>query len=136
VVEKAIIARLKADATVTALVAQRIYHLEAPPDTVLPYIVTGLDDDDPEHIGIGIVGLSAVLLEVYCYSGTNSEVRAIMEAVRLSLDQQTFTLAGETIEQIVRQGQSFDVIPPATGERRGTREGNVTFTVWYRESTS
>ena len=112
-VEKAIIAKLKADATVTAITGQRIFHLEAPPDTALPYVVTTIDDDDPEHIGTGLAGLTATLVDVTCYAETNAAISTLLEAIRLSLDQQAFTLAGETIDQIARQGRYVTTIPPA-----------------------
>lgn len=135
-VHKAIIAQLLADANLTGFVGTRIYHLEAPPDVTMPYIVTDIDNDWSDHDAVGANGLAQANVNVYCYATANARMSQVYERVRIVLDGQQFTAGGVNVLDVTRQASWQEIIPPSAGERRGIRQAIQAFEVWYEEITS
>jgi hypothetical protein len=90
--QKAVVARLKADATVASQVGARIYDIE-PAEAVYPYITLGDMDtvsDDEE----GIAGrVTTLQIDIWCRdNGLRHPCRAIVDAVYAAFHEVTLDL--------------------------------------------
>ncbi len=83
--QKGILARLKADATLDALLGGRVWDA-APPDAVDPYVKLGLSQSRPLAAGGGAMAHQLTLIVASRFCGTD-EARALAAAVRLCLSQ-------------------------------------------------
>jgi hypothetical protein len=94
--QKAIVARLKADAGVVALVGQRIYD-QPPIAPVFPYISLGPDQTLPDRADC--YDGSEVNLQVDAWSRAVGfpEVKRIAEAARAALQDAPLSLAGHRL---------------------------------------
>lgn len=87
----AIVARLKSDATVTALIGQRVYD-PVPASPVFPYVSFGPRDaisDDADCITAFEISLQ---LDVWSREPGSKQALQIADAIRTSLDEYAFTL--------------------------------------------
>ena len=91
-----IIARLKADGTLSALVGTRVYATVAPSGATTPYVVwrrtsvTRVDSHD------GASGLATQMLQVTCLDADYLDALAVADAVRGSLDGADGTIGSTT----------------------------------------
>jgi hypothetical protein len=100
----AVIARLKADATVSAFVGARVY--DRPPDGTLasPYISMGPSDATSD--GAECINAVEVTMQIDCWSWgsgeafSGAEARKISGAVRKSLHEAEFTLTANALATI------------------------------------
>lgn len=97
--QKAVIAALKADAGVSALVGARVYD-EPPQNVTFPYVRYGTDDLAPLRMSGDCVDDDiAFSVEVHSRPVAGRvEAKRIAQAVREALDDQTLTVAGFTLE--------------------------------------
>lgn len=106
-VTAAVIARLRADTGVTALVPAARLTNEVVPGTTRPYVVVSVESEtDDDTLSLG--GIDAVLstLIVSQYTG-DKEQGQIASAIRTALDGQTVTLAGFTAPADVSYEQAL-----------------------------
>jgi hypothetical protein len=84
-VEEALTTKLRADATVAALVGSRIYPVKAPQATTSAYLVYDLlgGEDHTAHDGFG--GLRSGRISYSCCAPKYGEAKAVAEAVRGAL---------------------------------------------------
>lgn len=99
--QAAIVARLVADARLTALVAGRVYD-RAPQNVVFPWVEIGEWQDLPWEDGGCINGLEYWLtIHVWARSHTAaSEAKAVNAAIKASLHNQKFPLVGHTLQSM------------------------------------
>ncbi len=83
--QKGILARLKADATLDALIAGRVWD-SAPPDPVYPHVKLGRSQSRPVAGGGGAMAHQLTLIVASRFCGAE-EARAVAAAVRLSLSE-------------------------------------------------
>ena len=97
--QKAIVARLKADSSITTLVSSRVYD-QPPTDPSFPYITVGEDQTLPDA-GDSYDG-SEVNLTLHAWSRAMGfpEVKRIIDAVRASLYAAPLTLSGHRLVDI------------------------------------
>ncbi len=95
-VEKAIIARLKAFAGLTALVSTRIYSSTAPQNVVSPYVTLfRISTDRLSAMGLDI-GIARARVQVDSWGATYASAKDVAEQVRAAL--QRFRGTSATIE--------------------------------------
>ena len=97
--QSAIVARLKSDADLSALVAQRVY--DQPPQAVLlPYVRIGNLDVAADRIGCHVDDAIMFSIEVHSRpeKGGRIEALRIAAAVRSALDDAPLVLAGHSLD--------------------------------------
>lgn len=102
-----LVTRLKADATLDALIAKRVYD-SVPADASFPYVSLGATDETSDDADC-ITALS-ISFQVDCWSRAVGvpQVRQISDAVRRSLHSADLTLASNALVSILhRQTRVF-----------------------------
>lgn len=109
-------ARLTGDATVSGMVAARVFPVFAPTGTALPLIVTQINGVDRDQSLTGPIGRPTMTVAVTLYATTYNEVRKLARAVRRALDGFTGTVAGATVQRTTMTSESDGFEPPGDGE--------------------
>jgi len=108
----AIVARLKAHASVTALVGQRVYD-EPPQGVTFPYIRIGTFDLSPLRLS-GDCTDEDLVLSIECHSrpvAGRVEAGRMAHAVRMALDGASLSVAGYTFEWLDWTAQAVSRAP-------------------------
>ena len=84
--QKLIVDRLKADATVTSLIGQRVYD-SVPPGFVFPYVSFGAHDYVPDDADCIAAGEHTIMLDAWSRKPGRVEAKQIVDVVRRSLRQ-------------------------------------------------
>ena len=84
-IEIDLVAHLKADATLTALIGTRIYPLTAPQNVVKPYITYQVINGNSNQCFSGGIYQEDIRFQIDCWSTSYANVKAISEAVVNSL---------------------------------------------------
>jgi hypothetical protein len=94
--QRAIVGRLKADATLTAIIAGRVYD-QPPKGPQFPYVTLGDDQTVPDR-GQGYDG-SDVSLTIHTWSRAQGfpETKRMLEAIRASLTDAPLALTGHRL---------------------------------------
>ena len=92
IVEKAVGWILKNEATITALIGQKSYLLQAPQTTLYPFAVFnisphGVDPYDTKTTTQGGADLDRVRIEIHSYGATVSEAATLDSVIRSRLDR-------------------------------------------------
>ena len=85
-IEADMVARLNAAATLTAIVGQKIYPVEAPPGTKAPYLVFARVDTDTDDTLDDTASVHHVMFAFEAYAATYKEALAIGAALKPILD--------------------------------------------------
>lgn len=96
--QKAVVARLKSDAALTALISARVYD-EPPQSVVFPYVRIGNIDVSPFRDSCTTA--DDLVMSIECHSRPTSgrvEATRMAAAVRQSLDQAALTITGFDLE--------------------------------------
>lgn len=117
--EAALYARLSADATLAALIGDRLYPNEAEPDAARPLVVYGVTGSDDRRGLDGTRYFSRRTVSVVVEADNFDTVKAVMDAIDDSLDRQTFS----GVTRCYRDDWS-------TGETDDGFEALTSFTVW------
>lgn len=112
-VEKAVIAVLASDGTVTGLVSGRLYLLGNVPQTpTLPFVrVRDISTVRPDHTHDGPSGLARPRIEFRCIAGTYSGAKDLANAVREALVGFKGTSEGVEIGSVVSANERDDYEP-------------------------
>lgn len=103
--QETIVALLLGDASLTALVDNRV-HWGRQPETqrVHPYVTLTLVSEPQGYTLDGPDGVAAALVQVDCWSETYGSALAVSRAVRARLDGTRGTVSGVEIHGIFREG--------------------------------
>lgn len=113
--QKALIAHLKADAAVQALLGDPARILDAPAaDAVFPYLLTGRCESRPVGADGDAVEQALTLTVVSRFRGTE-EAKAVLAAVRLALNDAA--LEADGVRTVSLRVAFADVFPSADGAR-------------------
>lgn len=128
-VEAALFTKLKADATLTALLAggaSGIYD-HVPQDSAFPYIVVGETGGQPGEVETKDKDGFQQSVRIHCWSRLRGqrEIKEIMGAIADVLDNGTLTVTGHTL---VKMQLSFSTT--FTEEDGVTRHGVQDFDIW------
>jgi hypothetical protein len=144
-VEEGVVARLKADTAVSAIVGTRIRPLEAPQGDSYPLIVFRKVSDVPDYAMGGQSGLSEARIQIHCWAqdapgggsaGAYGQAKALAEAVRLRLSgwRGTVTVGADSIviDHIGLENQE-DLFDPETGSGIAIKGVGCDYVVAYRQ---
>lgn len=111
--QKFVVATLKADAGVAALVGARIYD-RPPAGAVMPYVSIGPSDEVPFNAECIAMIDATLQIDVFSASqGGGAEARKINSAIKAALHEIDGDLeAGALLEINVRQTRAFDDLDP------------------------
>lgn len=122
-VQAAVVARLRADAAVAALVGARVYD-EPPGATTFPYLSIGPVLGQPFE-AIGVDGWEcSVTVDSWSRNVGAAPLRAIMAVVYACLHNATLSVAGRSTVMIVLSDQR-DLNDLQTGTRHGVQRFDV-----------
>lgn len=123
VIEEALVARLRADATVAATVAARIYPVAAPQGATLPLIVYQKISGPREHTHDKAGDLARPRFQFMAIARTYAAAKALINAVRASLDNYRGTTSSVVIDGIYVENEAdqFNLSPD---------QANNTYAVW------
>lgn len=133
---EAVIARLKADTTLTTLMgANKVYGVRTPQNTVFPYMdVSGIANPWNSKSRSGL----QITLRVQCWTrpkpspapSPSAAAHDILAAVYASLHEQTFAVTGASMVDCVMTGFS-DVVPEPDNE---TMQGMAEYLITVQEN--
>ncbi len=92
-VEKAIVAVLKANAALTALVSTRVYPIQAPQNVTAPYVTLFRVSADRESAMGADIGIVRARVQVNSWGTTYADAKNVAEAVRGALQRYSGTSA-------------------------------------------
>lgn len=127
-----LIAYLKADTAVAALVAGRIYADFIPDSAALPAIEIERPSETPQQSNDGPVGFAESKYVFRCISTGKSEARALAAAVRARMDNLKGTVGGSVIGASTLEDES-DVPVIDTQDARIRFGVELTFSIWHDE---
>jgi hypothetical protein len=133
--ESALVARLKANPAITAIVGTRIYPLAIPQKGQLPALVYAIPSTDRVRNLAGAAGVAVARVLIDARATTYATVKALQELLR-QYDGFDGVLAGDVVVMNTRmedQGDEFEW-PGGTGTDQGTHHLTLTFNFKYRES--
>jgi hypothetical protein len=133
--EAALVARLKADTALSAIVGARIYPLVIPQKGSLPCLVYAIPSTDRARNLRGAAGIATARVLIDARATSYAVVKSLQEVLR-QYDGFSGTLAGNLIVLNTRmddQGDEYEW-PASTGTDVGTHHLTLTFHFKYRES--
>ena len=132
VIEEALVARLAADNTVKAAVAARIYPLAAPQGAAMPFLTYQRISGPREHTHDRAGDLARPRFQFTAVAATYSAAKALINAVRTSLDNFRGTLSGVSVEAIYVENES-DVFNLASDQSKTSYATWLDCVVWHHE---
>ena len=135
--EAAIVAKLKGDAGVKALVASRIYPNVAPKGARGgAYLVYQRISTPRVRSMDGPSGLASPRLQLTCYGPTYAKAMALAEAVRLALDGYAGVTGGVTVQgvTVLDEGDIPDLAVESESIRAYGRRLDVQ--IWHEEAVA
>ena len=132
-VEAGVVALLKADETVAALVAARIYPIYIPETGSLPCVVYQVTGKEDIYSSGGMSTLVNSKMQLTCFASTYLGVVALCDAVRDAMGAYSGTVGGCVIRVVflTDQGDIPEIEPDSDVLRRFARRMN--FDIWNEE---
>jgi len=103
-IEDALVALLGDSTTVSALVEDRIYPIEMPPNTPMPTLVYQQISGPRVHSHSGFSSLAYPLFQISCWGDDYTEAKNLADAVMAALDGYVGTKAGVEIYALIVNG--------------------------------
>ena len=136
----AIYQHLTDDATVSAIVGSKVYHLMAPPGTALPYITFQQIGGEHKHHTTGISGLTRGAWQLSCFEDNPIDGDTLSDAVRLRMDKFNGTMGSDgnatTVRDVVLTGDLDVLSSPFAADEALVVNKSMDFDVWVVEATS
>lgn len=136
IVEEALVARMQADATITAAVKTgtvwRIYPLAAPQGAAMPLITYQKISGPREHTHDRVGDLARPRFQFMAIASTYGAAKALINAVRTSLDNFRGTTSGVVIDAVQVENES-DVFNLAADQNKSSYAVWIDAVVWHHE---
>jgi hypothetical protein len=134
-VKGGLVAHLKADAGVAAIVGTKVYPIPLPQGKNPPYLL--YQRKDTEHVRdlSGASGLRRAEFQLDAYSTDSAQVETLAEAVRSSLDNWSGTWAGTVVKHVMVDRMADDVAADTDGGEDVLHRIIIDIIVWHVEST-
>ena len=129
-----LVALLKADATVNALVPDRITPVDSTQGDALPYLVYRITTSEHVHSHGGASCLANGLFIVTCWADGYDAVWTLAEAVRTALTGRSGTFTSIEFGSILFQGYQDVPEGPVDGGSVSSKGVQAVFDVWYKET--
>jgi hypothetical protein len=133
--EAALVARLKADTQLAAIVGTRIYPLVIPQKGATPALVYAIPNTDRARNLAGAAGVATARVLIDARASSYATVKALQEILR-QYDGFAGTLAGNVVVLNTVMADQTDEFewPAGTGTDQGTHHLTLEFRFKYRES--
>ena len=128
-----LVAALRADTAVTAIVGNRIFADNPPQDTIKPSVEIYLISDDQEStIDRCTVEMGVMLVQVNCLGSSRSQAHDLSTKVRRGILHLTSDDQDQKIQDVnISSGSRWDVIRPLDGSDSYTYECQNDYNVPY-----
>ena len=126
----AIVTRLEADATLTALISDRLYPDEVPQDDDLPAVFYMTVSDIKDQFLTVQSPLEAPNIQFTAYADTKAEAAEVADAIKASLNDYQGTLSTSTVQYI----QLVNELPSKYTTADGTKKfytHDLEYQVWH-----
>lgn len=130
--EEALIAKLLATSSVTALVSQRIQPGRRPQASQLPAIVVNRITGAPVYTDDGEAGLASARVEVDCWATSFASAKLTARAVIGSLSAFFGTVGSLTFQNILLDAER-DFSEGGANDTQYLYRTNLDFIVWYEK---
>ena len=110
-----LVSLLRAEASISAIVATRIYVSKAPQKAAKPYVVIDQQDTDEFNSLDGTGALRRMGFAIVCVAATSVQAETLANAVRVFLDDYTGTAGTFTISAVMLNGEFGAYDPPQDG---------------------
>ena len=130
---RALLSRLKANATVAGLVGARVYNMDTRPQGgELPSVTIRQISGQRQYTHDGVGRLVDARAEINCYAATGAGAVDLATAVRRAIEGNGFTADTETVQSVMLLAeQDFTGEAEAAGVR--VFRVMLDFQVWYQE---
>ena len=137
----AIYQHLKDDTNgVFAIVGAKIFHINAPPGTALPYITFQQIGGEHLHHTTGISGLTRGSWQVSCFEDNPIDGDALSDAVRLRMDKFNGDMGTGgnlvAVRDVILTGELDVTSPPFAADEAVIVNRAMDFDIWVVETTS
>jgi len=132
-ISTAIVAMLRADTSVAALVGTRIYPSYAPQNYTLPVIVYTRLSASRVRSADGSAGMVAMNMQLSCWAATKAGAETLSAAVQSCLDDYSGTSDGVVIDVISMDNELDAPIVEPDNEEHNEFGKILEFTIWYEE---
>jgi len=127
-----LVSLLRAEGTVTAIVAQRVYVTKAPQTAKLPFVVIDQNDTEEFNSIDGTGKLRRMGFVVDCIASTSVEAETLGNAVREYLDDFTGVAGTFTVDAVMMNGEHGGYDPPNDGSDGGFHIITLDLDVFYQ----
>jgi hypothetical protein len=107
--EADLITYLLADASLTAIVSNRVYPQSVPQGAAMPAITVNTISGAPLYADEGEVGLDQNRVQISCYGDTYAVAKSVADAVRSRLSAKQDVTAGSTTFIFIMQDNEHDL---------------------------
>lgn len=129
-----ILERLKADASVTALIAGRIFPGMAPQGIDLPYVTfTTIANEPLNHMGPGQLADHKAMVQLDCWAASYDLAYRTRSAVNNSLAAHRDESASPPIDSILQLAERDLPEGPEDGSDQPIHRISQDYSIWYRE---
>jgi len=128
------VAHLKADAGVAAIVGTKVYPVPIPQGQSAPYLLYQRYDTDHIRDLSGPSGLRRTSFQLDAYSESPAEAEALSESVRLSLDGWRGTWSGIRVTSVILEKITDAFINDPDGGEDVLYRVSIDIIVWHAES--
>ena len=127
-----LVALLKAEATVTAIVGSAgVYITKAPQGTKLPFVVIDQSDTEEFNSLDGTGRLRRMGFALDCIASTSVGAETLADAVREYIDDYTGTAGTFTIKAVILNGEAQGYDPPNDGSDVGWHIITLDLDIFY-----
>lgn len=105
-IEDALRERLLADTSISTIIADRMYVLQAPQGVIKPYVVYLIASEIPNYT-VGCVN-DDLIIQYSVFSPSYAQARSIAKAIRANLENAHGTIGGISVSSIRYDGQGVN----------------------------
>lgn len=127
-----LVALLRAEATISAIVSTRVYISKAPQKAALPYIVIDQQDTDEFNSLDATGALRRMGFVIVCVSAISVQAESLGNAVRVFIDDYAGTAGTFTIAAVMLNGEIGSYEPPADGSDGGYHLVSLDVDIFYQ----
>jgi len=126
-------------ATVTALVASRVYPMgNVPTSAALPYVSFTAITTGHEHHQTGPSALANPIIQIDAWAATDLSAWNVADAIRQSMDSTRGSFGdpadSATVRGLILQDERDEYISPSNSSEAGVFRRSMDFTIWHTES--
>lgn len=137
-IKAAVASHLKADTAVSALVGERVYRADAPPNPSWPYITIKTVGKEVVRHATATSGLARAAMEIACWDDSEDGADTLANTVREAMDHFYGTMGTtpntETVRGAFLDTQLDDLAAPNDASDLPTYAVRQTWTIWHKES--